>query len=171
VKIEVPIEDDVLKVALSMRQRDLDEFMAVSHADSAEKLALSLSDRYSLSDETFGAFDENDEAIAIGAMVEHRPGVITLMFFATDDFPKIALPLTKFIRYRLFPQYKANGTHRIECVSMATYEDAHRWIQMIGLEPEAILPGYGREGQAFIQFSWVADRFALVVDDACPAGA
>jgi hypothetical protein len=72
-------------------------------------------------------------------------------------FPKIALALTRFIRSRLFPRYRANGVHRIECASLDGYVEVHRWIELLGLRQEAVMPGYGRGGETFLQFAWVAD--------------
>src|SRR5690606_23608090 len=96
-----------------------------------------------------------DEPVAAGAMVGARPNVITLMFFATDDFPKIALPLTRFITKNLFQKYRDNGVHRIECVSIEGYDEAHRWIKILGLHHEAVFPGFGKNGEAFHQFAKV----------------
>jgi hypothetical protein len=82
---------------------------------------------------------------------------VTLAFFATDQFPEIALGLTKFIKDRLFPRYRAEGVHRIECLSMEGYDAAHRWIGVLGLKREAVLPKFGKGGETFFQFAWVAD--------------
>ena len=156
-KIDAPTREDILSVALAMRDRDYDEFSALSPADSREALAETLADRYAGREDTFCAY-AGSEPVAVGAMVQGRPGVVTLMFFATDRLPEIGLALTKFITQRLFPAYRARGVHRIECVSLEGYEEVHRWIEVLGLRHEAgPFRGFGKNGEAFIQFAWVAD--------------
>ncbi len=156
-KIDAPSREDILRVARAMRERDYDEFSALSFAGDREALAETLADRYADRDDTFCAF-EDDDPVAVGAMVQGRPGVVTLMFFATDRLPEIGLALTKFITQRLFPAYRARGVHRIECVSLEGYEEVHRWIEVLGLQREAgPFRGFGKSGEAFVQFAWVAD--------------
>lgn len=160
-RISAPDREAVLAVAQNMRPRDLQEFLAVSPLES-DALALSLAATYGDRPDTFCA-SWRGRPVAIGAMVQHRPGVVTLMFFATPEFPRIALALTRFIKNRLFPAYWANGVHRIECASLDGYAEVHRWIELLGLTREATMRGYGRGGETFLQFAWV--------DDACSTGA
>jgi hypothetical protein len=155
-KLDAPTRDAVAYVAARMRKRDADEFFAVSRAASQAELVSALVDRYGDAPDTFCAFLD-ETPIAVGAMVEHRPNVVTLMFFATDRLPEIGVALTRWIVQRLFPQYRARGVHRIECASMGGYEEVHRWIETLGLSREAVMPKYGKAGETFVQFAWVAD--------------
>ena len=157
-KIDAPTRGDVRHVAELMRTQDVTEFLAVSPAgiETQADLVEALVNRYGGAPDAIGVY-LGVVPVAIGAMVQHRPNVATLMFFATDDFPQVAAALTRFIVQRLFPQYRAGGVHRIECVSNAEYTQAHRWIGALGLKREAVLPGYGRGMETFIQFAWVSD--------------
>jgi hypothetical protein len=101
---------------------------------------------------------DDDGPVAVGALVEGRPNVVTLMFFATDRFPGIANSLARFATKTLFPQCRMNGVHRIECISINGYEETHRWLGVLGLKHEATLRGFGRGGETFHQFAWVADH-------------
>lgn len=154
--VDGPSYGAVAYVAENMRMTDVAEFMAVSPYDDRNSLAGALVEKYSTHPGVICASDELGP-IAVGAMVETRPNVITLMFFATERFPDIAAPLTRFIRRRLFPRYRNVGVHRIECVSIAGYEAAHKWIKVLGLKEEAIMEGYGKNGEMFHQFAWVKD--------------
>lgn len=156
-KIEPATTDDVLAVALNMRERDYEEFSAVSPSNTREDLANRLAGRYGdRSDVICARVGANP--ICIGGTIEARPNVITLLFFATPDFSQIALPITKFIRKNLFPKLIAAGVHRIEAVSLAKYDQTHAWLRTIGLEPETgPMLGYGKNQEAFLQFSWSAD--------------
>lgn len=157
-KIDAPRYEDILSVARAMRPRDFDEFSALSPADTRDELAEALVTRYFGHPDAFCAYAEGGEAVAVGAMVQARPGVVTLMFFATERMAEIGLALTKFITQRLFPAYQARGIHRIECVSLEGYDEVHRWIEVLGLRREAgPFRGFGKRGEGFIQFAWVAD--------------
>jgi hypothetical protein len=156
-KIDVPTYEDLSKVANGMRARDVAEFSAVNKVDNAFELATLMKERYAHRQDTFCVYD-GETPVGIGAMIEGRPNVITLMFFATDELPNVVLGLTKFIKRELFPNYRKNGAHRIECVSIDGYEETHRWIETLGLKREAVLRGYGKNGEAFHQFAWVADH-------------
>lgn len=155
-RIEAPTREQVAYVARNMRKADEKEFLALSFAEDRYELIEMLTKLYGNSTIAIGAADDAGP-IAVGAMVEARPNVSTLMFFATERFPHIALPLTRFIRQRLFPLYRGRGTHRIECVSIDGYDAAHRWIEILGLKREAVLRGFGKRGEAFHQFAWTAD--------------
>ena len=157
-KIDAPLRADVRHVAENMRQKDIVEFRAVSRAENTDELAEALIERYGDRGDTICARLDDGTPVAVGAMIESRFNVVTLLFFATDDFPQIAMALTKFIVQRLFPRYRNAGVHRIECVSHVGYTEAHRWIETLGLEKEAEMPGYGRNGETYFQFAWVDDR-------------
>lgn len=155
-KTEVATFGDVYSVARNMRARDIEEFLAVSPVTTHDGLVMRLIERFGHHQGLIVA-KEGDVAIAIGGLIELRPHVATLLFFATDRFPSIALALTRFIRQKLFPRVKRAGVHRIEAVSIEGYEEAHRWIEILGLKREAELRGYGKNGETFIQFAWVSD--------------
>ncbi len=156
-KIERASAAQVCEVAYRMREADYAEFSAVSTAADREELALILAGRYGDEPAALCAL-KSGVPVAIGATLETRPNVLTLMFFATDAFAEIAFPLTRFIRQRLLKPMIAAGVHRVEAVSMVGHDKAHRWIRALGLEPETEpLLGYGRAGEAFLQFSWVRD--------------
>ena len=84
-----------------------------------------------------------------------RPNVASLGLMATDRFPEVSLPFTRYLRDGLFVALRANGIHRIECVTMADFTGAHRWLRMLGLEKEADMPRFGKGGETFSQFAWV----------------
>lgn len=144
-------------IADRLRERDVIEFTATSFAATRGQLTDDLVRRYAGLPGGICA-SIGDRPVAFGATIEARPNVLTLLFFATDEFPAIALGLTRFIRQRLFPAQRAAGAHRIECVSIDSHTDAHRWIEILGLEREAEMPGYGKAGETFYQFAWTADH-------------
>jgi hypothetical protein len=156
-KIEQATRDDILEVALGMRESDFAEFSALYPADNRHDLADQIADRFGPRKDVIVA--KTDGApVAIGAVVEARPNVLTLLFFANDRVTEIGPALTRFIVQRLFPPLIAAGVHRIEAVSLEGNDAAHRWIEALGLTREAPpFRGYGKNGEAYVQFSWVKD--------------
>lgn len=156
-KIEQATISDVHSVAERMRERDFEEFSAVAPIDNRVGLANLMAARYGGRPDVMCG-SHQDAPVCIGGTVEARPNVISLLFFATDDFPKIALSITRFIRVNLFPKLIASGVHRIEAVSLAGHEQTHDWLRTIGLDKETgPMHGYGKNGEAFIQFAWSAN--------------
>lgn len=153
-RVDVTTTENVRHVAERMRDSDYREFSALSHARNRQELVTVLTQAYGEHPSGICAY-LGDEPVAVGAMVQGRPNVVTLMFFATDDMSRIVLPLTRFITKNLFEKYRAEGVHRIECVSIDGYAEAHRWIKTLGLQPEAVFPAFGKNGEAFHQFAWV----------------
>jgi hypothetical protein len=141
-----------------MREHDFREIAAMSGFGLRFQMAEHFSAAYGHHPDVIAFTDDDEKAIAIGAVVQGRPNVGTCLFFATDEFPQIGPDVTRFVKQRLFPGYRSKGMHRIEAVSIAGYDTMHRWLGALGLEKEADLAGYGCRGEPFVQFSWVADR-------------
>lgn len=154
--VEAPTPDSVRRVAENMRERDRMEFMAVSYATTHTELVESLVARYGEHNDVVVAYS-GDEPVVVGGLLRLRPNVATLMLFATDQINEIGAELTRFVRQRLFAQYRAQGVHRIECASMDGYAEVHRWVLALGLKREGpAMRKYGRNGEGFVQFSWVS---------------
>jgi hypothetical protein len=150
-----PSAHDFATVARNMRDSDLAEFLAVSFAEDREALADDLTLRYGHRDDLIAGYVDG-EPVAVGAAIEARPNVLSLLFFATDGFPRAALTLTRFITRELFPRSREAGVHRIEAISIEGNASAHRWIETLGLSIETPIYGHGKDGQTFLQFAWIA---------------
>jgi len=137
-----------------MRDRDFAEFSATSGLETREAIADALSGRYGGRDDVLCGFADGVPT-CIGGTIEAWPGVISLLFLATDDFPRIGRPITRFIRRELFPRYFQAGIHRIQAVSLDGYVEAHNWLRSIGLKQEAVFPAFGKGSETFVQFAKV----------------
>ncbi|MEQ9416663.1 MAG: hypothetical protein RJQ08_03870 [Salinisphaeraceae bacterium] len=94
------------------------------------------------------------EPIAAVGAVQLHPGVWSAWMFATDEFPKIGLYLTRFVRRRMIPSLVRLGAHRCDARSIEGHDHAHRWLRALGAVEEARLVRYGRNGEDFIVFRW-----------------
>lgn len=82
------------------------------------------------------------------------PNVWSVGMFATDDFPKIGLPFTRFVRNHFIRGLVESGAIRAECKSMEGHEAAHRWLEALGAEREAKHLEYGKNGETFFTYCW-----------------
>lgn len=149
-RIELATQDEIYSVALAMRERDLAEFSAALPVHRRRDVAANLAMRYGGRDDVMvGAVD--GKPICIGGTVQVNDA-IHLLFFATDEFPKIAISITRFIRQELFPRFFEAGIQRVECASIEGYEHAHRWLRLLGLKEIGATEFKGRNGEAFVHF-------------------
>ena len=158
-RTDVGTPENVRYVAEHMRDDDEREFLGLTPCFNRAELVEALVKAYGNHPAVFCAYHE-DEPVAIGALISHRPNVGTVLFLATDKIaePYIGVPVTRFIKSRLLPKYRDNGMHRVEAVSIEGHTQAHRWIEAIGLSQEGPpLQGYGKNGETYIQFAWVRD--------------
>lgn len=152
-KIEAPSPEDVAEVVRNMRPKDRAEILAGMKTvpeDECEDLFI-WTFASDLKEHTFCAYLD-DEPVAVGALVPVDKDRIDIGMVATEDFPRIAYSLTKFVRKRLLPKYAEMGFKRVECASIEGYDEAHRWIEALGLEKGDVLKGAGRNGEDFVQF-------------------
>lgn len=154
-RIDTAHRDAVLYVARNMRESDFEELSSLSWAEDREELAHELVVKYNC-ETAICAFNEEGVPIAIGGVFEFRPNVVSLGFFATNQITEIGYPLTRWIIKSLFAPLKEEGIQRIEAASMITHVDAHRWLELLGLEEESRMGRYGKNGDTFINFAWVA---------------
>jgi hypothetical protein len=140
---------------MAMRERDFEEFSATSDATTREALAWSLVERFGANTAQVCVVGRK-LPIAICGMIEVRPNVISLLFYATDELPTIIYPLTKFVIRELFEPAKARGVHRIECATLSGHKAARRWLEVLGLSREATLHKCGKNGEDFEIYAWVS---------------
>jgi hypothetical protein len=156
-KIDAAVRKEIRYVAHAMRERDFEEFSAVSPYDDRDHLAKSLAELYGGRDDILVAYTDLNEPFAIGGCIVTRPNVATLLFFATPVFTAYKVAMTRFIKKEMFPALRDNGVHRIEAASLAGYPEVHGWLETLGMVKESEMPGYGKNGETFFMYAWVHD--------------
>jgi hypothetical protein len=155
--IERATRQQIYAVAVGMRSRDFDEIAALNFADNRSQLAQMLADRHANNEDVL-CCAWHGFPVCVGGFLLTRPNVISLMMFATSDFPKVGLGLTRFIKKQMFPRLERAGVHRIEALSLDGYDEIHDWLRVLGLEAETKpLRNFGKNGEAFRYFSKVMD--------------
>jgi hypothetical protein len=156
-KVEKVTADNLRYIAERMRDRDLAEFRAMSYfddrADAARFLVQNYADYPGLDCVTL----DDGTPVGAGGCIWIRPNVASMLFFATDNFDKIVVSLTRHSHKNIFAPAKALA-HRIECFSLASYTQMQQWVELFGLRPEATLRQYGKNGEDFIVYAWLKDQ-------------
>lgn len=98
------------------------------------------------------------EPVAVLGMDLMWPGVACVWMFATDSWLSVCLGLTRFARQTIIPLLNDAGIHRAQCWSQDGHGVAHRWLESLGATFETMVPGYGKNGEAFCLFAWVKGR-------------
>lgn len=148
-RLAVADRPTLLYVAERMREWDRREIYATRWTEGPSALADSL-----LAPHNIAWIAGIEEPIAALGAYPAWPGVWSVWMFATDNFPQIGYPLTKFIKKRMIPTL-ASHAHRAECRSIEGHEAAHRWLENLGAEREATLRGFGRNGETFHLYRWL----------------
>jgi hypothetical protein len=88
------------------------------------------------------------------------PGVWSVWMFSTDALNlRVGAEVLRYFRRYIAPEVLAQDAHRVQCDSLKRHHAAHEFIMRFGGRREALMQGYGRDGEDFIRFSW--DREAL----------
>lgn len=72
----------------------------------------------------------------------------------TDEFPLVALPLTRHLRRHTGPYLAEIGLTRLELRVHERHSEAIRWIRLCGAREEVRLRGFATDGADFIQMVW-----------------
>lgn len=114
---------------------------------------------------TYGwvVFDADGEPTAIFGATNPWPGMFSAFMVATDNFPRVGLGLTKFVKRIFIPHLLSRG-HRVEARSIEGHDHAHKWLRALGATVEARHFNYGRQGEDFLVFTLAPNREAATVD-------
>ena len=144
-----------LHVALRLRAADAEEIYAVRHDDDPVSLAMAAATRGPMA---WAAGD--GEPIACLGAIEIWPGVWEAWMFATDAFPRVGKPLTRFVKRGMMPAVKRLGAHRVQAHSIEGHAVAHKWLERLGAKFERVVPRFGKNGEDFRVYRWFAEDVA-----------
>ena len=137
-----------------MREMDREEIFPLIFNGSAENLAADTIAAGGIS--TVALLGENP--VAVFGAKEIRPKFWNVFMFATDQWPRVALSVTKNILRVIRPHMIESGAVRADCWSIDGHTDAHRWLELLGAVREATLADYGPTRKNFHCYSWTLSR-------------
>jgi hypothetical protein len=86
----------------------------------------------------------------IGGALPMWPGVAVGWLLGTDDWPKVGLEVTRFVKRVILPELEERGLHRIECRALAGNAEVIRWLKAIGFHEEAAIAQFGQGREDFV---------------------
>lgn len=101
--------------------------------------------------------DGNPEA-AFGA-AEQRSGLWCAWSWGSKRMWRCIPRITSFFYEVLGPDVAAQGAWRVEARALAANDMALRWLRRLGAHERCDLPGYGKNGEAFILFDWTRETW------------
>lgn len=148
-----PVEHEpVLYVAKHMRAIDREEIYGLRNHENP---FLITNDTMAAASFSWVAWHGGWPAVVIGGR-ELWPGRWSMHCFGTDQFAKLGLPLTRFVKQHMLPTLFGDlGAKRLEADSLATHTDAHRWMEALGAHRESVKKSYGRNGETYFGFAFV----------------
>lgn len=138
------VYDDVLYVVRNMREKDRQEIMATRFSEEPEDLATDAM----MSEKFAWQWMYGINPVGVMGALPLWPGMWSVWMFATDDFPFVSFSMTRFARLVIVPTLRRHA-HRVECRTMETHVEAHKWLKFLGGEQESILKNYGKNGENF----------------------
>lgn len=143
-------------IAVNMRQADKDEIYNVCGHNNPFILAQQTLEAARMGSAVVAVLHQRP--VAVMGFVARHPGVCTAYAYATSDFPRVALSLTKYALRVMKPALLASGFHRLECESRHDHHNAHRWLESMGFRREGILKQYGTDRSDYIKFAATSEE-------------
>lgn len=151
---------DLLIVASTMRESDRAEIYATRFADDPFDVAAQCNE----SQYKFVYRNAENALVAAFGVAHLWPHVWSVWLFANDLWDeRTGKAIVRFTRRRIQQDIKDHAARRLECRSLSTHADAHRFIEAIGLRRESVLPRYGRDGEDFIVFALIVENVERTV--------
>jgi hypothetical protein len=152
-----PTFESVCYVAANMRAADKEEILPLRFDPSPESLA-----RTVMSDVRYCWLAAHGaDPVAVFGMFEVRPKAWTAFAFGTDNFPKVAGEMTKYLVRKVKPHlFNDLEAARIEAYSHADHTQAHAWLRLLGAKGR-YEPEYGPDGQTYMHFVLTRSDFLL----------
>lgn len=134
-----------------MRERDAREIYATCWDENPEHLA----DRVVAGGSFRFVFAVDGVPACVVGAAPLWPNVWAAFMFATDDWPRVAVSVTRFVRRVMIPVLFEQGVIRVSAASDSAHDTAHRWLELLGAEREGSpLLDFGKDGETFFNYVW-----------------
>jgi len=152
---------DVTHIARNMRPRDREEIFATRYGEDTDKLA---HDTLSTGPFQWCAVADDGEPIAVIGAHPRWPNVWSAWAFGTARWPEAIGLLTRHVRRFMLPALYNSGAARVDAMSLATHEDARKWLEFLGAKPKEKLDNWGKNGEDFVNYVWTRETTKGVID-------
>lgn len=146
-----PEWEDIRYIVDHMRQKDREEIFATQTSEDSYDFTQRV---VHVGNCSWIAKKDGVPVALFGAYPCH-PGVWSVFMFATDDFPKVRMLVTRYIKRFMIPAIvKTSGLHLGFCYSLSTHTEAHKWLQYLGAKKEVEMKEWGKNRENFFMFAW-----------------
>jgi RimJ/RimL family protein N-acetyltransferase len=155
--IRDPQPHDLFDLAENMRADDAREIFLMKRDKDRQQFAIRI---WRMMPRAVHAcvFGLDTEPRAIGFLglwaKDETGGLCEAALWARDPFALVAPRFVRHVRQRLMPFLMDNGIRRVECRTLETYTASRRLLAAMGARQETLLPDFGPDGEAFVQFAW-----------------
>ena len=151
--VEQAWDEHIRRVVYNMREADHREVMAGRFVDTRRDLALDIMESANFCFALFALCDDDRTAIAIIGGRLRWPGVGSILMIATDEWPLIARPATRWVKRVAIPKILDPLCHRTQCEAWEGNLATLRWLTALGYKVEGRLEAYGKNREGFLQYA------------------
>jgi len=158
--IRQPWAGDVLHVARNMREMDAREILDLRETRDPDLLAATIAAALprALVAFSMGLDSAGVAAGFVGVWPTESPWLADAVMFATQDFPRMAPGLIRFIRRATIPALLTSGVNRVECRALADHTQSRR------AKPMCCAPGAAAIGSLTMCFMKTPKADSVIVD-------
>ena len=143
-----PSYSQVVHVARHMRKWDAREIYPMRHSKKPEDLA------EQVCKSTISGIVRTDRPIICFGFQEMGPKYFQAFMFATDEWRRGALTLTKFAKREMIPFiFEDLGANRVEARSLVGHLNAQDWMNALGAIEECDIPDRGEDRETYKLFA------------------
>ena len=151
--VEQAWDEHIRRVVYNMREADHREVMAGRFVDTRRDLALDIMESVNFCFALFALCADDGTAIAIIGGRLRWPGVGSILMIATDEWPLIARPATRWVKRVAIPRILDPLCHRTQCEAWEGNLVTLRWLTALGYKVEGRLEAYGKNREGFLQYA------------------
>jgi hypothetical protein len=146
-------DNDISDVVHNMREADRREVMAGRFVDDPETLSVEMQAARPFCFALFALCADDGWPIAIIGARLRWPGVGSILMIATDEWPRIARPATRWVKRVAIPKILDPLCHRTQCEAWEGNLVTLRWLTALGYKVEGRLEAYGKNREGFLQYA------------------
>ncbi len=151
--LDRPSASEVAQIVRNMRDRDREEVFACRRDNDPDTLIADLLANRDRAVLNGIAHTADGEPAAIFGAYARTPACVECALIATDRWRHVAGAMTRWVRREGLPGLAAAGVRRAEARALARHRDAIAWLILLGGRVECAVPGFGRNGETFIQIA------------------
>ncbi len=146
-----PADDEAVFFILKhMRPQDRQEILATEFDDDLKRIAIKFAQGC---DMAWVFCDGDGKAVAFLGGVKLWPNAGQVGFVATDDWPKVALSVSRWLYQNKLFILRHYGLKHVFCFMHSQYKQNAKWLKWLGFEAKGQLDGFGKNGEDLTMMS------------------